>query len=93
MQISLNIRDEKILDKLFSMLERFKSDEIEIIKPKDKSNIKSATYEKLETLNTNMGGNELLQYKLQNLSKQYSYNSTQTDDEILYAALKEKHGN
>ncbi|MEA2047509.1 MAG: hypothetical protein U9O64_03580 [Campylobacterota bacterium] len=32
MQLSLNIKDEKILDKLLWMLEHFKSDGVEIIK-------------------------------------------------------------
>lgn len=52
----------------------------------------SNTYKALELLNADMGGNEYLTLKLQNLSKTYSYITTKTDDELLYEALKEKHG-
>lgn len=61
------------------------------ISPKFKEET-SDTYQALEQLNSDMGGNEYLAFKLKNLSKTYSYVTTQLDDELLYEALKEKHG-
>jgi len=92
MQISLNIKNENVLEKLLWVLEHFKSDGVEIINHNNVTDTKSATYQKLEELNAKVGGNELLQFKLKNLSKQYIHTTSQTDDEILYDALKEKHG-
>jgi hypothetical protein len=92
MQLSLNIKNEQILDKLLWVLEHFKDDGVEIINPNNVTDTKSATYLKLEELNAKVGGNELLQFKLKNLSKQYAHTTLQTDDELLYDALKEKHG-
>jgi len=61
------------------------------ISPQFKEEI-SDTYKALELLNAEMGGNEYLTFKLKNLSKNYAYVTTQIDDELLYEALKEKHG-
>lgn len=92
MQILLNINNENIIDKLLWMLEHFKSDGVEIIKLNNITYSKSKTYQKLEELNAKMGGNELIQFKLKNLPQTYSYTTTQTDDEIIYEALKQKYG-
>jgi len=92
MQLALNIKNEQILDKLLWVLEHFKSDGVEIINSKNTTDTKSVTYQKLEELNDKIVGNELLQFKLKNLSKQYVHTTSQTDDELLYEALKEKHG-
>ncbi|MBD3808840.1 MAG: hypothetical protein IE878_06355 [Epsilonproteobacteria bacterium] len=92
MQLSLNIKNEQILDKLLWVLEHFKSDGVEIINPNNTTDTKSVTYQKLEELNAKIGGNELLQFKLKHLSKQYVHSTVQTDDELLYDALKEKYG-
>jgi hypothetical protein len=92
MQLALNIKNEQILDKLLWVLEHFKSDGVEIINSKNTTDTKSVTYQKLEELNDKIVGNALLQFKLKNLSKQYVHTTSQTDDELLYEALKEKHG-
>jgi len=92
MQLALNIKNEQILDKLLWVLEHFKSDGVEIINSKNTTDTKSVTYQKLEELNDKIVGNELLQFKLKNLSKQYVHTTSQTDDELLYEALKEKYG-
>ena len=92
MQLSLNIKDEQILDKLLWMLEHFKNDGVEILKPKQVADTRSETYQKIAELNSKIGGNELLEFKLKHLSQEYVHITTQTDDELLYEALKEKHG-
>jgi hypothetical protein len=52
----------------------------------------SDIYKALEQLNADMGGNDYLTFKLKNLSKTHLYVTTKIDDELLYEALKEKHG-
>jgi len=92
MQLTINIKENSTVEKILWVLEHFKNDGVEIIHPENATNTKSVTYQKLEALNSKIGGDELLQFKLKNLSKQYVHTTSQTDDELLYEALKEKHG-
>ena len=38
-----------------------------------------------------MGGDELIELKLKNYSKNYTYENTESDDELLVKALEEKY--
>lgn len=53
---------------------------------------KSDTYKKLEQLNEKLGGDELVELKLQNYPQNYEYNSNKSDDEVLMEALRAKYG-
>ncbi len=92
MQISLNIKNENILDKLLWMLEHFKNDGVEIIRSSDKIIDKSSTYKSIEKLNKNLGGDEFLELKLKNMSIDYEYIDTEkSDEELFYESKKEKY--
>ena len=92
MQISLNIKNEDVLEKLLWVLEHFKNDGVEIIKHQKEVSTKSQTYLELEKLNKIIKDDEFLVFKLRNLSENYTYVTKESDDELLYKALKEKHG-
>lgn len=51
----------------------------------------SNTIDQLQKLNQALGGDEYLSFKLKNLPKYYSYNTSQSDEDILAEALIEKY--
>lgn len=56
-----------------------------------KNTQKSTTYQKLELLNEELGGDELIEALLKHTPLDYEYKSNKSDDEILYEALREKY--
>ena len=88
-----------VVNGMIKIPERFKNIEskhLEIIalvvsKNEIKKTGKSDTYRKLEELNEKLGGDELIELKLKSYSKNYTYNNTEYDDELLVKALEGKY--
>jgi len=51
----------------------------------------SNTISQLQALNKTLGGDDYLDFKLKNLPSHYSYQTAQTDEEILAEAFMEKY--
>lgn len=52
---------------------------------------KSKTYKKLEEHNKKLGGDLLTELKLQNYPKDFTYRSLESDEDLLFEVLREKH--
>ncbi|MEA1916322.1 MAG: hypothetical protein U9N42_02210 [Campylobacterota bacterium] len=61
MQLSLNIKNEEIMEKLLWMLEHFKNDGVEIIDIDNKYTLE--TYKKIKNFNFNINDSELITFK------------------------------
>lgn len=61
MQLSLNIKNEEIIENLLWLLEHFKNDGVEIIDIDNKYTLE--TYKKIKNFNFNINDSELITFK------------------------------